>query len=259
MAVDRYLAGPYLSFTSGYGGRDDLKNKGNTMNGVGYLRVSSEQQAESGAGLAAQRAAVEAFAKKQGIALAAVHADEAVSGAAGLDERPGLAAAIGSLRRGDVLVIPKRDRLGRDMMAVLTIERAVAKRGASILSADGVGNGDEAADKFMRTVIDAASAFERDLIKARTKAALAAKRRANQRTGEVPFGYRLADDATTLIPVPAEQKVIEQIVTCREAGMSLRQIAAILNDAATPTKKGGRGWQSETVRLVIRRQAALVA
>lgn len=229
------------------------------MNGIGYIRVSSEQQAESGAGLAAQRAAVEAFARKQGITLSAVHADEAISGAAGLEDRPGLMAAIGELRRGDVLVIPKRDRLGRDMMAVLTIERAVQKRGAAILSADGVGNGDEAADKFMRTVIDAAAAFERDLIRARTRTALAAKRKAGQRTGDIPFGYRLADDGVNLIPVPAEQKVIEQIVACHEAGLSLRKIAAVLNDAATATKKAGRQWQSETVRRVIRRQAALVA
>ena len=229
------------------------------MNGIGYIRVSSEQQAESGAGLAAQRAAIEAFAKKQGIALAAIHADEAISGAAGLEGRPGLAAAIGELRRGDVLVIPKRDRLGRDMMTTLTIERAVQKRGAVILSADGVGNGEEAADKFMKAVIDAAAAFERDLIKARTKAALAAKRKANQRTGHIPFGYRLADDGIALIPVPAEQEVIQKILACHEAGLSLRKIAAILNEAATSTKQGGKGWQAMTVRRVIRRQAALSA
>ena len=229
------------------------------MTGIGYLRVSSEQQAESGAGLAAQRAAVEAFADKQGITLAAIHSDEAISGAAGLDDRPGLAAAIGSLRRGDVLVIPKRDRLGRDMMAVLTIERAVTKRGAGILSADGVGNGDEAADKFMRTVIDAAAAFKRDLIRGRTRGALAANRKANQRTGHIPFGYNLDDDGKTLITVSAEQEVIKQIVACSEAGMSLREIAKILNDASTSTKQGGKGWQAMTGRRVIRRQAALVA
>lgn len=227
------------------------------MNGIGYIRVSSEQQAESGAGMAAQRAAVEAFAKRQGITITAIHADEAISGAAGLDDRPGLAAAIGSLRRGDVLVIPKRDRLGRDMMTTLTIERAVQKRGATILSADGVGNGEEAADKFMRSVIDAAAAFERDLIRARTKAALAAKRKAGQRTGSIPFGFELADDGVNLIPVPAEQEVISKIVSCREAGMSLREIARVLNDAKVANKRGGKQWQSETVRCVIRRQAAL--
>jgi DNA invertase Pin-like site-specific DNA recombinase len=229
------------------------------MKGIGYIRVSSEQQAESGAGMAAQRAAIEAFAKKQGITLSAIHADEAISGAAGLEDRPGLAAAIGELRRGDVLVIPKRDRLGRDMMAVLTIERAVQKRGAVILSADGVGNGEEAADKFMKTIIDAAAAFERDLIRARTRAALAAKRKAGQRTGSIPFGWELAEDGVNLIPVPAEQAVIEKIVACREAGMSLREIAATLNDAKVANKRGGKGWQSETVRCVIRRRAAIVA
>lgn len=228
------------------------------MKAIAYTRVSSDKQAESGAGMAAQTAAINAYAKQAGLTLTESFSDDGISGAAGIDKRPGLAAAIGSLRRGDVLVIAKRDRLGRDTMTTLTIERAVAKRGASIVSADGVGNGDGAADAFMRSVMDAAAQFERDLIKARTRAAMAEKRKANHRIGEIPFGWRLAEDGT-LREEEAEQRVLDLIRECREAGISLRKIADHLTGLGILTKKGNAKWNHNTVNSVLKRDRLLTA
>ena len=228
------------------------------MNAIAYVRVSTDHQADSGLGLAAQVAAVESYAKRAGHAITAVHTDAGVSGAAGIEDRPGLAAAVAGLRRGDVLVIAKRCRLGRDQLAVLMIERAVAKRGATIVSADGVGNGDDAASVFMKQVVDAAAVYERNLIKARTKAALAAKRKAGQLAGEVPFGWT-ADAAGNLTEVAEEQVVLGRIMACRAAGISLRKIAAILTEAGVVTKKGGTVWAHTTVKSIIERAVAVAA
>ncbi len=228
------------------------------MAAISYTRVSSDKQAESGAGIAAQAAAIKAYAKQAGLELVESYTDDGISGAAGIDGRPGLAAAIGRLRRGDVLVIAKRDRLGRDMMTTLTIERAVAKRGASIVSADGVGNGDGAADAFMRSVMDAAAQFERDLIKARTRAAMAEKRKAGHRIGEVPFGWSLAADGK-LEPVPAEQEILDLIRELRESGVSLRRIANQLTDLGIVTKKGNAKWSHSTVQSVLSRASLMAA
>lgn len=224
---------------------------------IAYVRVSTNDQAESGAGLAAQRAAIEAYAARHGLTVTAWHEDAGVSGAAAIEARPGLLAAIGQLRRGSVLLIAKRDRIARDTFLSLVIEKAVGKRGAVIASADGVGNGDGPADAFMRSIMDAASQFERGLIRQRTRAAMAAKRRAGERIGEIPFGWDLHDDGT-LIENAAEQKVIACILDCRKAGMSLREIASILNGQAVTTKKGNR-WYGETVRSILDRCAALAA
>lgn len=228
------------------------------MNAIAYVRVSTADQAESGAGLAAQVAAINAYAKRHGLTITETFEDAGISGAAGLEDRPGLAAAIGRLRRGDVLLIAKRDRLGRDVMNVMLIEKVIAKRGASVASADGVGNGDGAADVFMRQVMDAAAAFERNLIRARTKAAMAAKRKAGERVGEVPFGWAI-DAAGRLVEDAAEQNVLAKIVACRQAGMSLRKIAAILTEAGCVTKKGGTAWSHSTVQSILERAAALAA
>lgn len=224
---------------------------------IGYVRVSSDAQAESGAGLAAQRAAIETYAAKAGLTITAWHDDAGVSGAADLEDRPGLLAAIGELRRGSVLLIAKRDRLARDTFLSLVIEKAVAKRGAAIESADGLGNGTAPADQFMRSILDATGQFERNLIRQRTRAAMAAKRKAGQVIGEIPFGWDAADDGT-LVENAAEQKVIRCMVDCRAAGMSLRQIAAVLNGRGVTTKKG-RSWYGESIRSILDRYAALAA
>lgn len=224
---------------------------------IGYVRVSSDAQAESGAGLAAQRSAIETYAAKAGLTITAWHDDAGVSGAADLEDRPGLLAAIGELRRGSVLLIAKRDRLARDTFLSLVIEKAVAKRGAAIESADGLGNGTAPADQFMRSILDATGQFERNLIRQRTRAAMAAKRKAGQVIGEIPFGWDAADDGT-LVENAAEQKVIRCMVDCRAAGMSLRQIAAVLNGRGVTTKKG-RSWYGESIRSILDRYAALAA
>ena len=228
------------------------------MNGILYSRVSTTEQADSGAGLAAQVAAVEAYAHRAGITITGRFEDAGISGAAGIEDRPALAAAIGALRRGDVLLCAKRDRLGRDVMLVMTIDRMVSRRGAKVVSCDGIGNGDGAADQFMRTVMDAAAQFERGLIRARTKAAMHEMRKAGERTGTIPFGWSLDADGR-LEQVAEEQEVIARIEALRADGMSYRAIAQLLSDAGIITKQGGSKWQHTTVSSILRRQAAVAA
>lgn len=228
------------------------------MNVTIYTRVSTDEQAATGLGLAAQVAACESFAAKAGHAVAGLHTDAGVSGAAGLEDRPGLMAAIAGLRRGDALMIAKRCRLGRDTMAILMIEKAVSRKGATILSADGIGNSDDPASQFMKNVIDAASVYERGLIRSRTKAALAAKRRAGELAGETPFGWTVGDNGC-LIEVEAEQNVLRLIHELRQAGVSLRKIATILTDAGHRTKKGKAAWTHTSVKSILDRAAALAA
>lgn len=228
------------------------------MNVTIYTRVSTDEQAATGLGLAAQVAACESFAAKAGHTVTGLHTDAGVSGAAGLEDRPGLMAAIAGLRRGDALVIAKRCRLGRDQMAILMIEKAVARKGATVLSADGIGNADDPASQFMKNVIDAASVYERGLIRSRTKAAMAEKRKAGRITGEVPFGWT-ADEHGKLIEVEAEQNVLRIIGELRQAGVSLRKIASILTESNVTTKKGRAAWSHTTVKSILERAAALAA
>ena len=82
------------------------------MRFIAYLRVSTDEQADSGAGLAAQSDQCRQRADREGGEFVGPFTDD-ISGAATLDKRPQLLAAIAELRRGDVLLVAKRDRLAR--------------------------------------------------------------------------------------------------------------------------------------------------
>lgn len=191
--------------------------------GVAYLRVST---AEQHLGPEAQRASIVAWAAREGVTIVAWHADQGVSGGSEIDDRPGLVAALGQLRadRAGVFVIAKRDRLARDTYIAATIERAVARCHAKVVCADGVGNGESPADAFMRSILDAAAAYERALIRARTKAALGVKKERGECTGAPPYGFRLDEDGKRLVRDEGEQAAIAALRTLRAEGLSFRAL-----------------------------------
>jgi DNA invertase Pin-like site-specific DNA recombinase len=217
-----------------------------TPHAVAYIRVSTTQQAESGLGLEAQQATIAAAAQRHGLPLAETFTDAGLSGSLGLEDRPGLFAAIGALRRGDVLLVAKRDRLGRDLVAVAMLERTIAKRGARVLSAAGEGTeGTDASSLLQRHILDAFSEYERRIIGQRTKAALKAKKARGERVGNIAFGYQLAADGT-LTEHPDEQAALVIMRDCRAAGYTLRAIADELNRQGLTTRAGGP-WRHEYV------------
>lgn len=232
------------------------------MKAVPYYRESTDEQAESGAGRAAQHDACEAFSRRLDIPMAEPCVDDGVSGAAPLDKRPGLLDALARLAKGDVLLVAKRDRLGRDPIVVAMIEAAVKRQGCRIVSAAGEGTeGDDPTSILMRRIIDAFAEYERLIIKARTRAALAAKKRRGQRTGGIPLGSDLVDDGArskaghpiALIDNAGEQATVALIKVYQAEGMSLRAIADELTRKSVPTKSGLHRWDHSTVRKILAR------
>src|SRR3954454_14784867 len=85
---------------------------------IGYVRVSTSEQADSGAGLAAQEHAIRTEAERRGWDLVEVFVDAGVSGRS-LTGREALAAALEAVEdggRADVLVVAKLDRLSRSLV-----------------------------------------------------------------------------------------------------------------------------------------------
>jgi site-specific DNA recombinase len=230
------------------------KRSGNARLAVAYVRVSTDEQR---LGPEAQRAAIEAWAAREGIEVGAWRVDQGVSGGSDLGDRPGLVAALGELRTlgAGLLVVAKRDRLARDVYVAATIERAVAQSGARVTSADGTANGDTPADAFMRTVIDGAAAYERALIRARTKAALAAKRARGERSGELPYGMRLSADGARLEPDAAEQAVLAVVRELRGSGLTQRAIVAELAARGLVSRAGRAFGKTQIVRMLARAAA----
>lgn len=229
---------------------------------VVYLRVSTDEQAESGLGLEAQDAACRAAAARNAWVISSVFTDD-TSGGLALERREVLLEALAAVGRGDVLLVAKRDRLSRgDVMTTAMIEAAVKRAGARIVSAAGEGTeSDDPASILMRRMIDAFAEYERLIIGFRTRSALAAKRARSERTGQVPYGSRLTGGGppskrsglpTGLEPDQAEAKVLELVAELADNGWSRRRIASELDRREIPTKSG-RPWRQSTVHDLIKR------
>jgi DNA invertase Pin-like site-specific DNA recombinase len=219
---------------------------------IAYLRVSTDKQADSGLGLEAQRASVTAAATRLGLEIRAVLVDAGVSGSLSIADRPVLMQAVDALRRGDVFLVAKRDRLGRDVIAVAMIERLIAKRGARVVSAAGEGTDNEdPSNVLMRRLIDSFSEYERLIIGARTKSALAAKRARGERVGGLPFGYCLAADGVQLEADVSEQQILARMGALRADGLTTRGIAAALNENGFRTRRG-TAWRFQYIAQALR-------
>lgn len=218
--------------------------KPDTTIAVAYLRVSTEDQRVD-----QQRDAIERWAESRGIRIAEWCIDHGVSGAAPLDERPALLEALGSLRshRAGFLVAAKRDRLAREVSSAAAIERFAAEAGATVVTADGIDPSDTPEGQLMRALVDAIAQYERALIRARTKGALAAKKKKGEVVGQVPFGWKRS--GASLIKLPGEQAAIERARHLRALGRSYAAISGAL-EAEGYQPRGGR-WHVSTVQRIL--------
>lgn len=215
---------------------------------VAYVRVSTSEQA---LGPEAQRAAIEAWAAREGVKVASWHEDRGVSGGAELDARPGLLAALADVEshRASRLVVARRDRLARDVVLAAMVDRLVARTGAVVASAAGEGDGADPASQLMRRMVDAFAEYERALIRSRTRAALAVKAARGERVGQVPYGSRVAADGVRLEDEPAERAAVERARELRAAGVSCARIAATLQAEGAPAR--GARWHATTVARMV--------
>jgi DNA invertase Pin-like site-specific DNA recombinase len=217
--------------------------------GVAYIRVSTEDQ---NLGPDAQREQIARWAAANNVQIVAEYVDHGVSGAAPVDERPGLLGALSSLTEHSAgyLLVAKRDRLARDTLIAAMVDRLVERDGGQVVAADGAGNGNSPEAALLRGVIDLFAQYERALIRARTKAALRVKISRNEFTGgAIPFGYDCVKGK--LVVNEAQQTVIAEMRRRRANGESLRTIASWLTEEGHLPASGR--WHAETVKTVIER------
>lgn len=227
------------------------------MNIIGYIRVSTDQQADSRLGLDAQQNACQNYAEKIGQQLHALFSDEGLSGSLSLEKRPGMLDAISALKRGDVLIVAKRDRLGRDPLVVAMIESAVTRKGARIISATGEGTeNDDPSSILMRRMIDAFSEYERLIIGARTKSALSVKKNRGERVGHIPFGFKISQDGVKLLPDECEQITLASMENILATGKSIRDAAKLMNEMQM-FNRGGAKWNHASLHRVARGKGIL--
>jgi DNA invertase Pin-like site-specific DNA recombinase len=189
---------------------------------VAYLRVSTDVDRQA-LGAEAQRVAITRWADSNGITIAAWFTEE-VTGGAALDKRPVLLesiAMVATLGAGS-LVVQRLDRYSRDPLTAALAEAELRKGGASLACAEGAGSGDSPTDELIRGILLSVARFEKALIRARIKAALAVKRSRGERLGAAPYGTKA--DGKSLAIHPGETATMQRLRELRSAGLTLRAV-----------------------------------
>lgn len=208
---------------------------------VGYLRVSTEEQGESGAGLAAQEDAIRTEVARRGWTLHEMYTD--VASGKSRERRSGLDSCLAEVARGSAgtLMVAKVDRLSRSMIDFASIMAEAQAGGWNLVVLDLGVELSTPSGELVATVMAAFAQFERRIIGQRTKDALRALKAGGVRLGRP---RTIGEDTLTLIRV------------LRTSGRSFYGIAALLNEQGIPTGQGGAKWHPSTVRAAFLRTDA---
>lgn len=206
---------------------------------LAYIRVSTEDQADTGASLEAQRTALMLEAERKGWDVEVVE-DAGLSGKS--MNRPGLTSALERLETGqaDWLMATKLDRLSRSVGDFDTIAKRarLGEKGQlfSVHILDMPYDLTTANGEFMANIMISTARFERRLNGDRTRAGMAQRKVEGKHVGRKR-------------QLPPE--TVERIKATRASGASMAKIAAGLNEDGIATSQGGAKWYPSSVKAVL--------
>src|ERR1700730_6503710 len=191
----------------------------------GYVRVSTDRQADEGESLGTQQRVIDGYAMMNGLTLDSIFVERGVSGSKPVGERPEGARLLAGLKAGDVVITPKLDRMFRSALDALEVLGRLKDRGVSLhmidLGGDVTGNG---VSKLVFTILSAVAEAERDRIRERIRDVKADQRKRQRYLGGiVPFGWRISEDGA-LAEVPEHQSATRRIMDLHRQGLSWRVI-----------------------------------
>jgi len=222
------------------------------MKAIGYTRVSTEQQAESGLSLEGQRAKLRSYADLHDYDLVDIHED---AGESGKDlERDGLQTALDALESGeaDCLIVYKVNRLSRHVGDMQDLIEGYFGEGADhdLAAVSDHVDTTTATGRMMLNILMSVDQGERERIAERTREALELKRERGEYTGgKVPFGFEVDADGN-LQPEPREQQILRDIRALRRDGMTLADIAEELNRREVE-RRNGNEWHQPALSRVL--------
>lgn len=207
---------------------------------LGYIRVSTDMQTQSGAGLEGQKLFLQAEAERRGMELEIVQEAEAMSGKSYL-KRVALLEAMERLDSGKAqgLAVAKLDRLSRSVADFLTILERSRKGRWPLVIGDLSLDTSTPIGEAMATITATFAQLERKRIGERTKEALAVKKSEGVLLGRPRL----------LSPI-----IRAQVLEAFSKGYSLSTIAQSLNNSGVPSATGGKWWPS-TIKTIVRKVA----
>ena len=244
------------------GTKQSVDSSGNRLRAVGYVRVSTDQQAQEGVSLDAQQVRIRAHCVSQDIELVEIVCDDGYS--AKSLERPGIKRALAMLteKRVNAIVVVKLDRLTRSVKDLGFLCDTYFREGMphSLLSVSDAIDTRSASGKLMLNVLMSVAQWEREAISERTQEAMNELKRRGVHTGAPPYGFHYSKETDAhgrrnLVRNPIEQRNIERICDLHRAGLSVLDISKRLTaDRVTPRKDQ---WERPTIYRILARAGLL--
>jgi DNA invertase Pin-like site-specific DNA recombinase len=223
---------------------------------ISYIRVSSEEQTDSGQGLEAQRQRIAAYCMRRGLHLAEEFEEAGISAGKPLASRPAGSRLLAAAKKSKaVVVVAKLDRLFRSVADAANVIDDFDKRGIQLVA---IAESFDMTSPYGRAMAQMASVFaelERAMSRERTRSAMSVKRSRGERiSGHAPYGWDFGRGGL-LVENTREQRIIARMRRMQAEGMSYRGIAVRLDDEGIRPKRGKR-WIHTTVKSILARNAA---
>lgn len=217
------------------------------MKVIGYIRVSTTEQARDGYSLDAQRQAITAEAARRGWELVDVLADEGYSGKR--DDRPALLQALALLKRkkARAIVVVRMDRLARSTQHLCEFILTSRRQKWGIVAMDFDFDTTTANGRLIARILASVAEWESEVNGERVREGMAEAKAAKQAQGQqVTWGFQRQ----------TPDLVVGRIVRARKRGDSFNTIAKRLDKSHTPTPAGGAKWYPSTVARIYNAQAS---
>lgn len=220
---------------------------------IGYVRVSTEEQAKEGLSIDAQIAKINAYATLNDMDLVDVIVDAGKS--AKNTKRDGLQALLRRIETGEAacVVTCKLDRLSRRVVDTLTLIERIEAAGAGFHSIAERVDTKSAIGKFFLCITASYAEMERNIVGERVSEVLAYKKTQGEWVGSVPYGFQVQDKK--LVPADEHKHAVQLVSKLRQEGKTLRAIAGELNRLSIPAPRGGN-WHASSVKHLLDRMAA---
>lgn len=222
---------------------------------VGYVRVSTTEQALEGISLDMQRAKVRSYADLEDMDLIEIVADEGISGC-NIKGRPGIQRVLKMVEHREVqaVIVFKLDRLARNTIEALEVSELMDRKGIALHSITEKLDTKSALGKFFFTLMASLAEMERMLIAERVRYAFERKREKGEPcSSNPPYGYKIVNNL--LVPNAEEWEVIRRILYLHDQGITFYRITKLLSDEGLFNRRG-RPFDKNQIRNIVQREAA---
>ena len=228
----------------------------------GYIRVSTETQAEKGYGLEAQEKGIRAYAEKNGITLETIFRDAGISGNMkdtdddeAIGKRAGLMDLLSTISEGDTVIVLNTSRLWRSDMTKAIVRRELMKRAVNLISIEQPKYNlysKDPNDYLINAIMEALDVYERMSISLKLARGRTIKANGGDKpAGTCPYGYRYTADKKHVEINPDEAAVVRLMFSEAQKGQSVLKITNTLNERGYRASRGG-AWGRGSVYAVLK-------